>query len=358
MREIQRILVTGNMGYVGPSVISQLRDTWPNATIMGLDNGYFAHCLTGGDSLPERQCDVQYFADVRHVGPEVLNGVDTVIHLAAISNDPMGNAFEQVTNEVNYVSSVRLAKLAKAAGVRAFVFASSCSVYGYAEGEARSEQSELNPLTAYARSKIDTERDIEGLADKNFVITSLRFPTACGMSERLRLDLVLNDFVASAIATGTIKILSDGTPWRPLIDIKDMARAMAWAAARDAVVGGPFLAVNVGRNEWNYQIRELAEAVQAQIPGVAIDINKDAPPDKRSYRVDFSLYHRLAPNHLPRVSIGESIRDLKTGLEAMSFSNGNFRNSAYMRLRVLSDLRARHRLDDALNWQLESKRVG
>lgn len=355
MRDVRKILVTGNMGYIGPTVVRRLRDTWPAATIMGLDNGYFAHCLTGGDFLPETGCNMQYFADVRHVGAEVMQGVDAVIHLAAISNDPMGNAFEQVTREVNYEASARLANMAKAAGVRAFVFASSCSVYGYAEGEARSEQSELNPLTAYARSKIATEQNIRELADENFVITSLRFPTACGMSERLRLDLVLNDFVASAIATGTIKILSDGTPWRPLIDIKDMARAMEWAVDREPANGGAFLAVNVGRNEWNFQIRDLALAVQAQIPGVAIVINPDAPPDKRSYRVDFSLYQRLAADHLPQVPIEQSIGELKAGLEQMGFNNGNFRNSQYMRLRVLADLRARGRLDEALNWRLENR---
>jgi nucleoside-diphosphate-sugar epimerase len=262
----------------------------------------------------------------------------------------MGNAFEQVTDEINHQSSVKLAQLAKAARVKSYVFASSCSVYGYAEGAARDENSELNPLTAYAKSKINTENDIRELAGDDFVITSLRFPTACGMSERLRLDLVLNDFVAAAVAERRITILSDGTPWRPLIDIKDMARAIDWAIGRDAGRGGAFLAVNVGRTEWNYQIKDLARAVQEEIPGVEVHINPDAQPDKRSYQVDFGLYKELAPDHLPQVDLRQSIRELRDGLEAMGFNNTDFRNSDYMRLRVLSGLREKGLLDPDLRW--------
>lgn len=345
-----KVLITGNMGYIGPTVADRLHESYPGCSVVGVDTGYFGHCLTGSPVLPEVVIDAQFFQDIRELDESVLEGVDAVIHLAAISNDPMGKAFEEVTADINHRSSVSLAKRAKEAGVKRFVFASSCSVYGYAEGDARDETSELNPLTAYAKSKINTELDTEGLADENFVITSLRFPTACGMSQRLRLDLVLNDFVAAAVASRKITILSDGTPWRPLIDIKDMARAIDWALSREVSAGGSFLALNVGRTEWNYQIKDLAEAVREEMGDVAVEINPDAQPDKRSYRVDFSLYRSLAPDHLPQVSLQQTIRELRKGLEAMGFNNTDFRNSDYMRLKVLSGLREKGLLNDDLRW--------
>ncbi|MCG6869335.1 MAG: SDR family oxidoreductase [Gammaproteobacteria bacterium] len=347
---MQNILITGNMGYIGPTLVRTLKAGYPGVKIVGVDTGFFGHCLTGAEVLPETRIDVQYIRDVRDIELQFLRGVDSVVHLAAISNDPMGNAFENVTAEVNYRSSLRIAEMAKEAGVKSYVFASSCSVYGYAEGEARDENSELNPLTAYARSKINTEKSIQGLAEDSFVVTSLRFPTACGMSERLRLDLVLNDFVAAAVASRKIKILSDGTPWRPLIDIKDMSRAMNWAVSREASNGGAFLAVNVGRTEWNYQVRDLAEAVKEQMPDVELEINTEAQPDKRSYRVDFSLYKSLAPGHLPQVPLDQSIRELREGLERMGFDNQDFRNSQYMRLKVLNGLQERKLLGKELRW--------
>ena len=170
------------------------------------------------------------------------------------------------------------------------------------------------------------------------------------MSERLRLDLVLNDFVAGAIASKNITILSDGTPWRPLINTKDMARAIDWAIIRDINAGGEFLAVNVGSDEWNYQVRDLAEAVARVIPDVDISINKDAQPDKRSYRVNFDLFKKLAPEHQPKLDIITTIKELKNGLEAMGFSDSDFRNSRFMRLRVLTDLQDRGLLNDRLEW--------
>ena len=243
-----------------------------------------------------------------------------------------------------------LAKKAKQKGVRSFVFASSCSMYGSADDRPRDENSPLNPLTAYAKSKVYTERDLENLADERFKVTSLRFSTACGMSERLRLDLVLNDFVAGAVTAGKITILSDGTPWRPLINIHDMARAIDWAIARDASNGGHFVAVNVGSDVWNYQVKDLAHAVAQVIPGVEVSINKDAQPDKRSYRVNFGLFRKLAPDYQPQVDLITTIRDLKEGLEAMKFADENFRNSRFMRLKVLNHLRTMELLNEKLEW--------
>jgi nucleoside-diphosphate-sugar epimerase len=262
----------------------------------------------------------------------------------------MGRKFEDVTYEINHRASVDLAKKAKQAGVKSFVYASSCSIYGFAEGESRNERSPVNPLTAYAKSKVLAEAEIGTLAGRDFLVTSLRFSTACGMSDRLRLDLVLNDFVAGAVTSRAITILSDGTPWRPLINVTDMARAIDWAINRESSAGGDFLAVNVGCDGWNYQVKELAEVVGEVLPGTSISINKDAKPDKRSYKVDFGLFRRLAPEHQPQVSLSATIRGLKEGLEAMRFRDVNFRNSRFMRLKVLSELQESGLVTDRLEW--------
>ncbi len=345
-----RILITGNMGYIGPTVIERLRQSYADVMLVGLDTGFFANCLTNAAILPECRVDMQYFADVRNVSEDFLRGFDAIVHLAAISNDPMGKRFEKVTFDINYHASIRLAEYAKKAGVKSFVYASSCSMYGSADDKPRTENSPLNPLTAYAKSKINTERYLKELADKQFKVTSLRFSTACGMSERLRLDLVLNDFVACAVSCKKITVLSDGTPWRPLINIKDMARAIDWAIVRDIYDGGPFLAVNVGSDEWNYQVKDLAEAVARVIPDVEISINKNAPPDKRSYRVNFELFQKLAPDYQPEVDLITSIKELKEGLETMSFDNSDFRNSSFMRLKVLTELYEKGLLNEKLEW--------
>jgi nucleoside-diphosphate-sugar epimerase len=347
---MMRILITGNMGYVGPMLVAHLRQVFPSAELVGFDTGYFAHCLTGAEVLPETVCDVQRFGDVRKFDPALLDGMDAVVMLAAISNDPMGKQYEGVTDAINHLVCAEIAREAVARGVKRVVFASSCSMYGFAAGAARKETDELNPLTAYARSKVATEQALVQLDPRDAVITSLRFSTACGMSPRLRLDLVLNDFVASAIAAREITVLSDGTPWRPLIDVRDMARAIEWALIRDPAQAGQYVAVNVGTEEWNYQVKELAAAVAEAIPGTTVSINTNAPPDKRSYRVDFSLYKQIAPNHQPQVTLHESVALLKDGLERMAFQNADFRTSTYMRLKVLEKHREEGRLDADLYW--------
>lgn len=344
------ILITGNMGYVGSCLVRHLRENCPGTALVGLDMGYFANCLTNSRILPECRVDLQYFMDVRRVPVEILKGVEAIVHLAAISNDPMGNAFEEVTYEVNYRASAELAAKAREAGVKTFVYASSCSMYGAAEDTPRTEKSTLNPLTAYAKSKVLAEQDLMRLAGEDFKVTSLRFSTACGMSDRLRLDLVLNDFVAAAIASRKIAILSDGTPWRPLINVNDMARAIEWALGRDTKKGGEFVAVNVGSDGWNHQVRDLARAVAEIVPGVEVSINRDAQPDKRSYRVDFSLFRELAPDHQPKFDLAATIGGLKEGLETMKFNDPDFRSSRFMRLMVLSDLKEKRLLNERLEW--------
>lgn len=343
-----KILITGNMGYVGPVLASHLRKTMPSAVLIGYDAGFFAHSLTGAEMLPETVLDAQHFGDIRDLPADLLKGVDAVIHLAAISNDPMGNRFEQVTLDINQVASMRLAELAAEAGVRNFVFASSCSVYGVASGEARKETDPLNPLTAYARSKVGTEQLLGRMNRGDMTVTCLRFATACGMSPRLRLDLVLNDFVASALSTGCITVLSDGTPWRPLIDVRDMALAFVWAATRKAENGGQYLCVNAGRDANNYQVQELARTVASQLQGVRVDINTSAPPDLRSYRVDFSLFKTLAPDYMPEVSLEESVRLLVEGISSTPGIESNFRTSAFIRLKTLERHLERGVLSDSL----------
>ena len=345
-----KILVTGNLGYVGPSVILQLRKTHPSAILVGLDLGFFAHCLTGVKASPESILDQQIYKDVRDLELIDFAGFDAVVHLAAVSNDPMGKTFEKVTNEINYQSSLKIAKLAKSAGVRSYVFASSCSVYGEASEFSKKEDDKLNPLTAYAKSKIDTEIGLKKIVSKDFSITCLRFATACGFSARTRLDLVLNDFVAGAISNGVINVLSDGTPWRPLIHISDMALAIDWAVSRTVDNGGEMLIVNAGCDEWNYQVKDLASVVAEEISGTKVNINLDAVPDKRSYKVDFSKFRELAPNHQPQVSLIDAVIGLKEGLVEMNFSNTKFRDSDLMRLNVLNGHISSKRLSDNLKW--------
>ena len=230
-------------------------------------------------------------------------------------------------------------------------FASSCSVYGFAEeGRPRREGDPLKPLTAYARSKIATENALRQMDRKGMMVTALRFSTACGMSDRLRLDLVVNDFVASAMATGEIAVLSDGTPWRPLIDIKDMARALEWAIQRSSTQGTEYLAINVGAEQWNYQVRQLAESVAEALPGIRVSINQAAQPDRRSYKVDFGLFTELAPQHQPIVTLTESIRGLHRGLTAIGFHDPDFRNSQLIRLKAIDRQIAAGRLDNSLRW--------
>lgn len=345
-----KVLITGNMGYVGSVLVRHLRSVFPESVLVGYDLGYFAHSLTSASSLPETVLDQQIFGDVRRFPDALLEGVDAVVHLAAISNDPMGHRFEAVTDEINHLSGVEIARLSHKAGVKNFVFASSCSVYGAAEGGPRKESDPLNPLTAYARSKIATENFFAQWDQSQMTITSLRFATACGMSERLRLDLVLNDFVAGALATGKITVLSDGTPWRPLIEVRDMARAIEWAISRDPSEGGHCLSINAGSAPWNYQVRDLADAVASLIKGTEVSINTNAAPDKRSYQVDFSLFKQLAPKHQPLMTLDKAIQDLKAGLEKMNFRDGAFRDSQLIRLKVLERHMAERRLSEQLTW--------
>ena len=353
-----RILITGSLGYVGAALLLHLRDRFPGADLVGFDSGLFADCLTTPGVAPETLLNAQHYGDLRDIDSSLLAGTDAVVHLAAVSNDPIGARFAPATDAINRAASLRLAALAAAAGVGHFVFASSCSVYGSADGEARREGDALNPLTAYARSKIAVEDGLRAMDRADMAATCLRFATACGMSDRLRLDLVLNDFVAAAIAGGRVEVLSDGSPWRPLIDVRDMARAIEWAILRPRESGGEAVTVNVGSAERNHRVRDLAEAVAQALPGTTVSINRTAAPDTRSYRVDFALFRELAPEHQPRVELSGSIGRLVRGLRAIGFADAEFRRGDRMiRLNRLSTLLRDGALTGELRWRARGRRV-
>ncbi len=343
------ILITGNMGYVGSELTKFLRKTHPNSKLIGYDIGYFKDNLTN-KVIPEKYLDHQYLGDIRKFDENILTNIDSVIHLAAISNDPIGNKYEIVTKEVNYLASIKLAKAAYLKGIKTFIFASSCSVYGIGINENKTESCELNPLTAYAKSKIKTEFELKNIAAKNFIVTSLRFATACGKSSRLRLDLVLNDFVTSAFVNKKIEILSDGKPWRPIIDVEDMTRAITWAMNRQPADGGNYLAVNVGKNEHNFQIKDLAFEVNQIFPNIEVSLDTKNHSDNRSYKVDFGLLDSLAPNYTPQKSIEQSIEEIKNNLKLIKFNTKNFRESDFIRLKKLNKLRKQNRLNNNLEW--------
>lgn len=349
-----KILITGNMGYVGPVLVDEIKKKLKSSEIVGFDTGFFGHCITK-DYFPETFLRKQIFGDMREFPEEILDDIDAVVHLAAISNDPIGNKFENQTKEINDEATVALIKKCIDKGVKKFIFASSCSIYGQSQGNSRTEMDELNPLTAYAKSKVSSENIFKILNNNDTTITSLRFATACGMSSRLRLDLVLNDFVACAVTSKKITVLSDGLPWRPLINVRDMAQAIIWALNREKCNGGKFLAINTGFNSWNFQIKDLAYKVSEIVSGTKVFINENAPADKRSYKVDFSLLEKLAPSLKPFQTIEETILELKNGLEKMNFSDSNFRESSFMRLKVLENHICKNRINESLYWKVNNK---
>lgn len=341
------ILIIGNLGYIGPMLVEHLRNTRKDSNLFGYDIGFFTGAETSKKGLlPETHLKQQYYGDVRHFDSSLLKGMDAVVYLAAISNDPMGKAFEVPTFDINHKCAIQIAEESRKQGVKRFIFASSCSVYGLADSKPRDESSDVNPLTAYAKSKVQAEIDLKRLATDNFTITCFRFATACGFSSRLRLDLVLNDFVASALVNKKIEILSDGKPWRPLINVKDMARAIEWGIVREK--NPEYIVVNAGSDEWNYQVIDLAKAVQKMLPEIEISVNPDAQPDNRSYKVDFSLFKKIAKEYYPIYSLENTIKELIEGLKSINFDDDNFRNSHLVRLKILNELIANKAIDKQL----------
>lgn len=283
--------------------------------------------------------------DIRDLTPEDLAGFDAVVHLAALSNDPLGQLRPGLTQKINHEGTVHVARCAKEAGASRFVFASSCSNYGKAGAEMIDETGKLNPQTDYGRSKVLAERDLKPLADESFTPVFLRFATAYGVSPRMRFDIVLNNLVAHAYTSGKILMMSDGTPWRPIIHVEDMARAFVAAlqADADAIRGEAF---NVCRTENNYQIRDLAEIVAETVPGSQIDYAADAGPDNRSYRVSSAKIERLIPAFKPQWDARSGARQIYEAVKAYGLKPEDFEGRKYKRLAQLEALVAEGRLDD------------
>lgn len=341
-----RILVTGCYGYIGSVLTPRLLEQGHD--VLGLDNDLFAGCDFGGPPTSV----VCLADDVRDVTRADLSGLDAILHLAALSNDPLGNLDRDVTLEINHRATVRLAQLAKEAGVSRFVFSSSCSSYGASGDSLLDENATLAPVTPYAESKVFAERDLTPLADERFSITYLRNATAYGVSPRLRLDLVLNDFVASAVATGRIVVKSDGTPWRPVVHVEDICRAFeaALAAPRAAVHNRAF---NIGQTDENYRISELADIVRRTVPGCHIEYAANGGPDKRCYRVDCSRVVRELPGFQPRWDVPRGARQLYDAFRQIGISGDDLDGARYHRLRTLKPLLDAGRLSPSLRWQCQ-----
>jgi nucleoside-diphosphate-sugar epimerase len=342
-----RILVTGEKGYIGTVLTSMLVDAGHDVT--GLDTDLFERC-TFGTGIPEI---TSIRKDIRDAVVSDLKGFDAVVHLAALSNDPLGNLNPELTYEINHHGTVRIAKLAKEAGVRRFLFSSSCSTYGTAGDDFLSEKAEFNPVTPYGHSKVLSERDVAALADATFSPTFLRNATAYGVSPRLRFDLVLNNLVAWAFTTGRILIKSDGSPWRPLVHVEDICRGflVALEAPRDLVHNRAF---NVGRTNENYRIRDLAEIVKEAVPGSSIEYAAGAGPDKRCYRVDFGLIGKTFPNFRPRWDARTGVQQLYNAYKKMGLRAEDFESARYNRIDQIRQLRGEGRLDANLRWQVIS----
>jgi nucleoside-diphosphate-sugar epimerase len=320
------VLVTGHRGYIGVHLVDVLQRAGHRVT--GCDAGLFDGCEWEPFATPERELR----KDVRELELDDVRGHDCVMHLAAISNDPMGEVDVDLTLSVNRDASIRLAELAKEAGVPRWLFAGSCSVYGQATDHDVVESDPLNPLTAYARSKIETEEAVRPLADDAFTPVFLRNATAYGHSPMLRIDLVVNNLLACAHALGEIRIMSDGTPWRPLIHCRDIARAFLALSEAD-VPGGT--AVNVGANDENYQVRDVAALVQELVPDADIQFTGEAGNDPRSYRVNFDLLAQLAPEFSLQYSLRSGMAELHAKLVEHGFSRADWEGDQFVRLRRL-----------------------
>ena len=339
-----RVLVTGSAGYIGTVVAPMLAEE--GFDVVGLDSDFYRGCVFGRDDV--RLPLVR--KDIRDLATRDLEGFDAVAHFAALSNDPLGDLNPALTDEINHQATVRLAELARAAGVSRFLFSSSCSMYGAAGDAVLDEDAPFNPVTPYAASKVLAERGLVRLATDRFSPVYLRNTTAYGLSSKMRFDLVLNNLTAWAVASGRVLIKSDGTPWRPLVHIEDIGRALiaALRAPRDVIHNRAF---NVGIDEENFQVRELAAIVKETVPGCDIDFAEGGGPDRRSYRVDFGRIRRELPEFQPRWTARAGVRQLYDALLEAKVTVDDFEGPRYRRIDTIRSLLAAGQIDATLRWR-------